>query len=57
VPFKSNAQARFAFGKKMPWAEEWAKQTDFQNLPERVSLKPKGYKDAFDRHMKKEGKK
>jgi len=36
MPFRSQAQQRFAFGTGQPWAERWADETDFSKLPRRV---------------------
>jgi len=41
MPFESKKQARFAFGTDQPWAEEWAKKTDFKKLPEKKKKKKK----------------
>lgn len=36
MPYKSKAQARFAFGTGQPWADKWAKHTpDMKSLPEK----------------------
>ena len=39
MPFVSTAQQRFAFGTHQPWAERWARETDFSKLPKRVRVK------------------
>lgn len=39
MPFASQAQQRFAFGTGQPWAERWAKETDFAHLPKRTKRK------------------
>jgi hypothetical protein len=39
MPFRSQAQQRFAFGTKQPWAKRWANETDFSKLPKRVKRK------------------
>lgn len=36
MPFRSQAQQRFAFGTGQPWAKRWAAETDFAKLPKRV---------------------
>jgi hypothetical protein len=36
MPFRSQAQQRFAFGTGQPWAKRWGDQTDFSHLPKRV---------------------
>lgn len=33
VPFKSKAQARWAFATKQKFAKRWAKKTKFKGLP------------------------
>lgn len=39
MPFKSEAQQRFAFATDQPWAKKWAKETDFSHLPDYVPRK------------------
>ena len=34
-PFVSQAQQRFAFATRQPWARRWARETNFAQLPER----------------------
>lgn len=47
MPFKSKAQAKFAFGTKQPWAKEWGDESKGKKLPARapkMSQKQGGYK-------------
>jgi len=39
MPFRSRKQQRWAFVNEEPWAEKWAKMTDFKHLPMRVKKK------------------
>jgi hypothetical protein len=54
MPFKSDAQRRFAFATKQPWAKKWADETPKgADLPEKVAAE----KGALRRLAKKKGKK
>jgi len=41
MPFKSKAQARWAFANKKKFAKKWAKITNFKSLPKRKRKKKK----------------
>ena len=42
MPFVSQAQQRFAYGTQQPWADRWAAETDFGNLPKKIAKRRKG---------------
>ena len=42
MPFRSRAQARWAFANKKKWAKKWADHTSgWKSLPERVKKRKK----------------
>lgn len=49
MPFRSKKQQRFMFSTMPQMAKEWAQETDFSKLPEKVrKKKPSGKKDRND---------
>lgn len=41
MPFKSKQQSKWAFATHQEWADKWAKQTDYKNLPMKLRGKKK----------------
>lgn len=51
MPFKSKAQSRWAFATDQPFAEEFAKKTNYGKLPE----KKKNKENKYAKYNKKTG--
>jgi hypothetical protein len=46
MPFRSKAQARLCYALKKWNCDEWSKQTDWKNIPEKLSHKKSGTKKS-----------
>jgi len=43
MPFKSKKQSRWAFATDQPFAEKWAKKTNYSKIPEKKKNKDNKY--------------